>query len=319
MTTHAHVSARVGRIYPSLQLLVKRSLGYLFIAPAVIFLCAVTLYPLLDTLKTSFTEINPRDRTEEFVGLQNYNQLFNDDVLHNAVKNTAKFTVASVILHLLVGGTLALLLNEQWAGAGLRNFTRGVLILPWLFSTAASALVWGLLFHTFGILNYLLQSLGLAHKTVEFLGDRSIALYSLVLVNVWKTFPFYMVLLLGGLQAIPSELYEAGVVDGANRLQRFRYITVPLLRPIILAISTIDIITTAGHFDLVKLMTRGGPVRTTETIAYYIWQTGFRDVNFGYGAAISVAMVVVLSVGMLIYLRIFTAREQMYGDTTTTL
>jgi multiple sugar transport system permease protein len=141
----------------------------------------------------------------------------------------------------------------------------------------------------------------------------------LVLVNVWKTFPFYMVLLLGGLQAIPSELYEAGVVDGANRLQRFRHITMPLLRPVILAISTIDIITTAGHFDLVKLMTRGGPVRTTETIAYYIWQTGFRDVNFGYGAAISVAMVIVLSIGVLIYLRVFTARGQIYGDTTTTL
>ena len=301
------------------QLLVKQSLGYLFIAPAVIFLCVVTVYPLLDTIKTSFTEINPRERTEEYVGLKNYENLFHDEVLHNSVKNTVKFTFASVFLHLIIGGTLALLLNEQWAGAFLRNFTRGVLILPWLFSTAASALVWGLMFHTFGIMNYIVQAIGITSTSVEFLGDRDIALYSLVLVNVWKSFPFYMVLLLGGLQSIPSELYEAGVVDGANRFQRFRHITVPLLRPVILATSTIDIITTAGHFDLVKLMTRGGPVRSTETVAYYVWQTGFRDVNFGYGAAISVAMVVVLSVGVLIYLRLFTAKEQSYSDTTTTL
>jgi multiple sugar transport system permease protein len=299
--------------------MVKRSLGYLFIAPAIIFLCVVTVYPLLDTVKTSLTEINPRERTEEFVGLQNYRDLFDDEILHNSVKNTIKFTFASVVLHIVIGGTLALLLNEQWAGMTLRNFLRGVLILPWLFSTAASALVWGLLYHTFGIMNYVFQTTGITSTTVEFLGDRDIALYSLVLVNVWKTFPFYMVLLLGGLQSIPSELYEAGVVDGANRLQRFRYITIPLLRPVILATSTIDIITTAGHFDLVKLMTRGGPIRSTETVAYYVWQTGFRDVNFGYGAAISIAMVIVLSIGVLIYLRVFTAKEQIYGDTTTTI
>jgi len=293
-------------------------LGYFFIAPAVLFLCAVTIYPLLDTVKTSLTRINPRERTEEFVLFDNYSDMFHDEVLQNSVRTTIKFTIASVFLHLFIGGALALLLNERWAGTLLRNFTRGVLILPWLFSTAASALVWGLLYHTFGIMNYILQSVGLAHHTVEFLGDRSLALYSLVLVNVWKSFPFYMVLLLGGLQSIPSELYEAGVVDGANRLQRFRHITLPLLRPVILATSTIDIITTAGHFDLVKLMTRGGPVRTTETLAYYVWQTGFRDVNFGYGAAISIAMVIALSMGMLSYLRVFTGKEQLYGDTTTT-
>lgn len=319
MTTRARASTMAVPAQRRLQSWIKQSRGYLFIAPAVIFLLVVMVYPLANVFVTSFTQIDTRERTQEYVGLDNYAALLDDSILWNSVRNTVIFTAASVVLHLLIGGVLALLLNEQWLSAEVRNFTRGVLILPWLFSTAASALIWGLLYHPFGTLNYLLMSSGLASEPVEFLGDRALALMSLVLVNVWKTFPFYMVMILGGLQSIPVELYEVSRVDGAGRLQRFRHITLPMMRPVILAISTIDIITTFGHFDLVKLMTFGGPIRSTETIAYYVWQTGFRDVNFGYGAAISVMMVVVLSIGVLVYLRMFTAREQMYGETTTAL
>ncbi len=292
--------------------------GYLFIAPAVTFLIVITVYPLVSIFFTSFTTINTRERTQEFVALMNFAELFADAIFWNAVRNTILFTAISVILHLLAGGVLALLLNERWANRGVRNFMRGLLILPWLFSTAASALIWGLLYHPFGPTNYMLLSSGIFTEPVEFLGDGSLALMSLVIVNVWKTFPFYMVMILGGLQSIPTEFYEAARVDGAGILQRFRHITLPLMHPIILAISTIDIITTFGHFDLVKLLTSGGPTRSTETIGYYIWQTGFRDVNFGYGSAISVVMVVSLSIITLIYLRLFSAREQIYADTTTT-
>lgn len=297
----------------------SQNIGYLFIAPAVLFLIVVTIYPLISTFLTSFTTINTRERTTEFVALANYTRMFSDGVFWNAMRNTAIFTAASVVLHLLVGGTLAVLLNERWASIQARNFMRGLLILPWLFSTAASALIWGLLYHPFGPTNYVLQGLGLVSEPVQFLGDKTLAMWSLVLVNVWKTFPFYMVMLLGGLQSIPPELYDAARVDGASAYHRFRYVTVPLLRPVILAISTIDIITTFSQFDLVKLLTSGGPLRSTETVAYYLWQTGFRDVNFGYGSAISVVMVVGLSIGVLIYLRMFTAREQVYADSTTNL
>jgi multiple sugar transport system permease protein len=293
--------------------------GYLFIAPAVVFLLAVTIYPLVSTLLTSLTTINTRERTTEFVGLANYAKLLGDGVFWNAARNTAVFTAASVVLHLLAGGALALVLNERWGNSGARNFMRGLLILPWLFSTAASALIWGLLYHPFGPTNYVLTNLGLINQPVEFLADKSLAMGSLVIVNVWKTFPFYMVMILGALQSIPPELYDAARVDGANALQRFRHVTLPLLRPVVLAISTIDIITTFGQFDLVKLLTAGGPTRATETIAYYLWQTGFRDINFGYGSTISVVMVVGLAIGVLIYLRMFTAREQIYADSTTTL
>ncbi len=297
----------------------SQSVGYLYIAPAVIFLLAVTLYPLINTVLTSLTAINTRSREVNFVALNNYIELASDPLFWGALRNTVLFTAASVVLHLVAGGVLALLLNEHWVSDILRNFMRGLLILPWLFSTAAAALIWGLLYHPFGPTNYILTAGHLINQPVDFLGDRSLALWSLVIVNVWKTFPFYMVMILGALQSVPPELYDAARVDGAHTFGRFRFVTLPLIRPVIVAISTIDIITTFSQFDLVKLLTSGGPSRSTETIAYYLWQKGFRDINMGYGSAISIVMVVGLSIGVLIYLRMFTAREQIYADATTSL
>src|SRR5262249_46633458 len=162
-------------------------------------------------------EIVVRQKTVSFIGLRNYSDVLKDPVFWQSLKNTVIYTVGSMILHLLVGGFLAVLLNEKWANTPIRNFVRGLLILPWLFSLAASALMWALLYSPFGPLNYLLTATGLAAQTVDFLGDRNIVLWSLVLINVWKSFPFYMVMILGGLQSIPADLYDAAHVDGASR------------------------------------------------------------------------------------------------------
>jgi multiple sugar transport system permease protein len=209
------------------------------------------------------------------------------------------------------------LLNARWFSTWLRNALRGLLILPWLFSFAAAALVWGLLYHPFGLLSYLITTLGISAHPVEFLASRQLALPSLILVNVWKTYPFYMVMILGGLQSIPEELYECATIDGATALQRFRCITLPLLRPILVAITALDFITTFGHYDLIKTLTEGGPFGSTRTVAYYIWMSGFRDGNLGYGAAASVVLLVFLSVAMLVYLKVFAQGEEIYGETTT--
>lgn len=295
----------------------RQTIGYLFVAPAIIFLLLVIAYPLFTTMRLSFEEVVVRTRTTSFVGLQNYAKLLEDDIFWESMKNTILYTIGSTVLHLLVGGFFALLLNEKWASTRVRNFTRGLLILPWLFSMAASALMWALLYNTFGPLNYLITASGLSAQPVDFLGDRNIVLWSLIFINVWKSFPFYMVMILGGLQSIPLDLYDSAHVDGASRIQRFWFITLPLLRPVLVAISAIDFITTFSVFDIVKLMTNGGPFRVTTTTAFYVWQTGFRDVNFGYGSAISVVMLVLLGIGTLIYLRVVSQRQPVYGDTTT--
>jgi len=130
-------------------------------------------------------------------------------------------------------------------------------------------------------------------------------------VNIWKSYPFYMIMILGGLQTIPPDLYGAAKVDGAGRWHRFWHITLPLLRPVLVATTAIDFITSFGHFDLVRTLTEGGPARSTITLGYYTWLVGFRDVDFGYGSAISISMLVLMSVAMLFYLRL--SKERIYG------
>jgi multiple sugar transport system permease protein len=141
------------------------------------------------------------------------------------------------------------------------------------------------------------------------------AMASIIAVNTWKSYPFYMIIILGGLQVIPPELYEAAKVDGASAWQRFRYITLPQLRPVLIAISIIDIITTAGHVDLIKILTRGGPLRSTETVAYYIYNVALLDGNLGYGAAISTLMLIMLTILIVIYLKI-VSRGGQTGETS---
>ncbi len=296
----------------------RQSIGYLFIAPAIIFLLLVVAYPIFTTVRMSVFERNYREKTTTFVGFDHYEKALEDKVFWDSLQNTVTYTAGSVVFHVLIGGFFALLLNESWGSGTFRNLMRGLLILPWLFSMAASALIWSLLYQAISPLNYLITQSGLSSEPIAFVGDPNIALWSLVAVNVWKYFPFYMIMILGGLQSIPPELYDAAHVDGAGRLQRFRFITMPLLRPVLISLITIDFITTFGVFDIVKLMTNGGPFRATQTAAFYVWQKGLRDVNFGYGSAMSVIMLIIVGAFTLVYLRI-TQKQAVYGDKSTAI
>lgn len=312
------VARRAIALYSARWRLPRQSIGYLFIAPAIIFLLLVVAYPIFTTVRMSMLERNYREKTTTFVGFDHYERAFNDKIFWDSLQNTVTYTVGSVVFHILIGGFFALLLNESWGSSAFRDLMRGLLILPWLFSMAASALIWSLLYQAISPLNYLITEIGLSSKPVAFLGDPDIAIWSLVAVNVWKYFPFYMIMILGGLQSIPPDLYDAAHVDGAGRLQRFRFVTLPLLRPVLISLITIDFITTFGVFDIVKLMTNGGPFRATQTAAFYVWQKGLRDVNFGYGSAMSVIMLIIVGVFTLIYLRV-TQKQAVYGDKTTAI
>lgn len=299
---------------PARRKLSRRQLnGYFFVAPAILFLLLVSIFPLIRTLQMSMTDVDAG--FIHFVGLQHYLSLVQDQWFWNSLKNVVIFTAASVILHISIGMGLALLLNETWFNTTFRNFMRGLLILPWVFSTAASGLMWTLLYHPFGLLNYLWVGVLGQDAPIEFLAKSGLAMASVVAVNTWKSYPFYMIIILGGLQAIPAELYEAAKVDGANAWKRFWHITLPQLRPILIAISTIDIITTVGHVDLIRMLTKGGPLRSTETVAYYIYKTALLDGNLGYGAAISTLMLVMLAIMIIIYLRLLS-RGSEAGETS---
>lgn len=279
----------------------KKYRGYVFIAPAIILLILVAVFPLINTFTISFQ--TQQQGKWLFIGFDNYRKLFQDEWFLNAVKNTVIFTVIVTVGHLGIGLIFALLLNERWF-LPLRNFIRGVLILPWLFSSAAGSLMWSMLYHPVGFFNSMFTTLFPNATPIDFLGNPRIAMWSIIAVVVWIWYPFYMVSILGGLQSIPTDLYEAAKVDGANVWQRFWFITWPLLRPVLISVSTIDLISTMGHVDVVKMLTAGGPMQATETIGYYVWKTGLRDGQLGYGAAISAILVLAMSFFMFSYLKV---------------
>lgn len=282
--------------------------GYLFVGPALAYLALTALYPLASVVAMSVQDV--ANGQWRFAGGLQYAKALRDGLVWNSFRNTTVFTVASTALHLALGLGLALCLDQPWFSRTLRNFVRGLLILPWLFSTAASALMWALLYHPFGLFNYLWVGVLGRPAVIQFLGNPATALASVIAVNTWKSYPFYMVSLLGGLQGIPPELYDAAKVDGAGAWQRFRFVTLPQLRSVLVAISTIDVITSFGHVDLISMLTRGGPGVSTETVAFHVYRTALLDGNLPYGAAVSTLMLGLLALFTLVYLRIVAGRQR---------
>jgi multiple sugar transport system permease protein len=276
--------------------------GYAFVAPAVLFMVAAALYPLLYTVWLSLTDIN--QGVVSLVGLRHYFELLRDPLLWSSLINTVVFTLSVTVLHLALGLGFAVLLNETWVSIRARNFFRGTLILPYVFSTAAAALMWSLLFHPFGLFNYARSVVAPGSAPLAFLGTPGLAMLSVIVVDVWKAFPFYMIMLLGGLQTVDMNLYEAASTDGAGPWQRFRHITLPHLAPLLAILAMIDVITTVGHVDLVKLLTDGGPLQTTYILGYYIYKSGLLSGEPAYGAAISTATLLVVGILMIVYARL---------------
>jgi multiple sugar transport system permease protein len=284
----------------------RRLIGYLLITPAIIYFLVFDIFPLFSVVQMSFTDVEAGKWV--VVGLQNFVKIAQDPWFFNSLKAIGLFTSGTVVFELSFGMLFALMLNEVWFSTTLRNFVRGVFILPWVFSTAASGILWSFLLHPYGLTNYIAMAVFQRSDPIEFFGTPGMAMVSLILVSTWQSYPFYMIMFLSGLQAIPQELYEAAKVDGANAWQRFCFITLPQLRPVLIAVFTINVITTVGHVDLIRLLTRGGPLRSTETVAYYIYKTAMKDGNLGYGAAVSTLLLVVLTVFTYFYLRVVTQR-----------
>jgi multiple sugar transport system permease protein len=214
------------------------------------------------------------------------------------------FTAGSVGLHLIIGLSLALLLNAK-INRSFRTIARGILIVPWLLAPTVAGMIWVLMLAPFGVVNGFLASIGVldANATISWLGDPSTSLISVTAMNVWRAFPFFMVMLLAGLQSVPQQLYEAAEIDGATLRQQFWYITLPELRPVIATIVLLDSIWTFRAFDPVFVMTGGGPMHSSEVLATAIYFDGFQKLRFGYASAEAVIMFLVLFVVSAFYVR----------------
>jgi multiple sugar transport system permease protein len=273
--------------------------GPLFVLPAMLVLALVLVFPLVYVILTSFQGAGSSPGLRPT--LANYTQLLQDARFGTALWNTVVFTVVSVVFHLLLGVAAALLVHRPVVA---RAFFRIALLAPWTVAPVVVGVVWKWMYNAqFGIINDVLLRLGVLSEGHAWLGDATFAMPALVLANVWRGFPFIMIVALAGLQAIPIEQYEAAAVDGATSVQQFRYVTLPNLQYILYVSGLLDTIWMFRHFDLVQVMTAGGPAGATDVLSTLIFRTSFEYLQFPYASAMAVAMFAALFVLMMVYLR----------------
>jgi multiple sugar transport system permease protein len=277
----------------------ERRTGWLLLLPAIGLLLIVYAYPIGRSFWLSlFTQNLGTELQPVFAGFDNYRRMAVDGRFWQSIGNTTLFTITSVLLELLLGLGTALLLNQSFRGRGL---VRTTALLPWALPTALIATTWTWIFNDqFGVWNDILLRLGLIDTGVNWLGDPNWAMWTVIAADVWKTTPFIAILLLAGLQSIPQDLYEAHALDGASTWQSFYRITLPLLLPQILIASLFRFAQAFGIFDLIQVMTGGGPGGATETVSIYIYATIMRYLDFGYGAALVVVTFVILCLAVAI-------------------
>ncbi|MEM3385744.1 MAG: sugar ABC transporter permease [Nitrososphaeria archaeon] len=271
----------------------------IFIVPTAFTLAVFTAFPLFFTIGTSFTDFDFTNM--RFIGIDNYVKLLKDQYFYKALVNTIIFTLAGVATCFTFSLGLAILLNEK---IKLRGLFRALVLLPWIVPGTVAGAIWMCLYSpSHGIINYYLQQLGLINAPVSWLGDIELVLPALIIISLWKFAPWYTVALLAGLQSIPEVLYEAAKVDGAGKLARFRYITLPGLKSVAIVVLSLGVIWRWNHFDIVWFLTGGGPAFASHLIVTYTYLTSFSFFESGYGATISVFSLIFLTIFVIVLTR----------------
>jgi len=277
-------------------------IGPLMTAPAAVMLVILIAYPFCVAIYLSLTNrLIARADTGIFIGLQNYVNLLSDSIFQKTALNTLNFAMTAVIFKLIFGMLMALVLDQVKI---LKNLLRGLMLLPWIVPTSLSALGWLWMFDSeFSIFNKILLGAGLIDQKIIWLGMPATAMISVQLVNIWRGIPFFGISLLAGMQSIPTDLYEAAEIDGANSWKKFWGITMPLLMPVTAVVTLFSIVQTFADFQIVYILTRGGPVNSTHLFATLTHQTAIVAGKLGEGAAISLFIFPVLAVAAILQLR----------------
>ena len=261
--------------------------AFILLLPSLTMLGAFVAYPFLRGIWLSLTDAVV-GREGAFVGIDNFIKLWNDSIFRRAAQNTFVYTAAATVLKLTLGMLVALMLNNLM---GFKRFLRASMLLPWIVPTVLSTLAWKWMFDpTFSIVNWLLFRLGFIHLRIDWLGGPVVAMWSVILVNVWRGTPFFAITLLAGLQTISPDVHEAAAIDGASPWQRFWRVTWPLLLPVTMVVVLFAVIQTFADFQLVYILTGGGPANSTHLFATYAYQLGVATAKLGEGAAASIAM-----------------------------
>ncbi|MNO31714.1 Lactose transport system permease protein LacF [compost metagenome] len=275
--------------------------GTLFILPAFVLFAVFIFVPLLYGLVMSFTDYGGFNMKPDFVGFANYSRLLQDDYFLISLKNNFVYTLIFVPLTMLLALLSAIALNHI---LHLRKYLRMAFYFPQITSMVSIAIVWGLLFNPIsGPINHILQAIGISNPP-EWLMSSKWALLAVILVAVWKSFGYYMIILLAGIQGIPEHLYESARLDGAGKFQQFLYITLPSLSPTLFMVLILTIINSFQVFDLVSVMTDGGPGRSTNVLVFRIYQEAFINYRMGYAAAMSTVLFLIIMVISIIQFKL---------------
>lgn len=287
------------------------NVGWLFVLPAVIYMLVFEGYSIFSNIILSLQNVNVRNLVQgekEFVLFDNYIQLFQDEVFKISVVNTFIFTVACLIFQFIIGFALALFFNKNFSFA---KPIRGLLMMPWMIPMTITALIFKFIFATdVGILNYFLKVLGIISENIEWLTNPKTAMTAVIITNIWIGIPFNTILISTGLTTIPEELYESASIDGANSVHKFFKITVPLMRSTIESILILGFIYTFKVYDLVYVMTSGGPVNSTHLMSTYSYKLSFEKFQYSMGSAVANVLLVILLLVGIAYLRITMKGEE---------
>ncbi|MFQ5854256.1 MAG: carbohydrate ABC transporter permease [Anaerolineae bacterium] len=277
-------------------------LGLTLIAPTFGIVLGFLLFPFLYALVLSFMHYNlSNPNATAFIRIENYLELLTDRYFISAVQRTIVFSIVSVVLEVLLGISIAIVLDQKFRFQGLM---RGLIILPWALPTVVNGIMWKWIYNAdYGALNALLTQLGVLQEYQVWLADPNWAMALVIFANVWKETPFTVILVLAALQGIPAELYEAGKVDGTSAWQSLWHITLPLLRPVIMIAALLQVIWGFQTFDLIYIVTSGGPFNSTELVAYRLYLQTFKFFEFGYGSAMAYMVTLFLLIPAIFYIR----------------
>jgi multiple sugar transport system permease protein len=286
----------------------RQRMAYLFLMPAVVVLLFVDFIPMIQGAGTSFWAYNMfRPGVRPFVGVHQYTDLLNDAIFMRAFWQSFYFTLGSVACQFGVGLIAAVLLNQSVV---FRGYFRAIVLIPWVVPSSLAAMMFGLLFTSTGLVNTMMHNIGLTQlglvpENFAWLSDPRTAMPTIIFTNMWKGFPFFAVMLLAAMQAIPGDLYEAARVDGASTLRSFWHITLPSIRPTILIATLLGVIWTFNSIDLIYILTYGGPYYSTFTLAMFAYQQAFGRGLVGYASAVAVVILALMAIVMAIYLGLY--------------
>lgn len=283
---------------PSLE----RFSPYVFVLPALLVIALFTIYPVIYAIRISvYQYILTKPNSHPFIGLKNFEDVITSYYFKNSLINTGVYTLASVTGVILFGLLVALLLNTRIRSVGVLKL---IILLPWAIPAVVAGLMWKWILNSdFGILNGIFYALGVIDSYIPFLADPNLAKLSLVLAHIWKEGPLAAIFILAGLQLIPSEYYEAAKIDGGSSLSVFRFITLPLLRPILLVVLVYETMTAILTFDIVYVLTGGGPADATSLISWFAYAEIYKSLNLGTGIALSIIIALITLMLIFLYMR----------------